>query len=281
MKTYAIASGSELVFSVDFGPWETVTFHNADFEDSGHATAKELAAVLNHSGSLACGADADGTLVLASVSRGDAATIEINLPNSTTASALGLGARSAVAHGSGLSGARLVGQATQPFALPGDAHMTVIVDGAESLVVFDEFTSAASADEVAQAIDDQIPGAAHARRDGRVMLISPTVGPDSRLQVEPGDTSHGESDAAAILGFTGMSAFSHPVSSESARLVCGGAMPGLRLLNLTASPIEMHLAAGSVMLPPRGSLAIGPADAGHGPLQRMIARGLVRLAQED
>jgi hypothetical protein len=281
MKTYAIASGSKLVFSVDFAPWETVTFHQTDFQNTDQATAEELAAVLNHSGSLACGTDAEGALVLASASQGDAASLEIDLAGSTAASALGLGARGALAHGTGLSAARLIGQTTQPFALPTDANMTIGVDGTKSLVVFDGLGAAARADQVVEAIDAQLPGVARARRDGRVMLVSPTAGPASVLEVEPGERSHGEADAAAILGFTGMSAFSRPASSDSARLVCSGKMPGLRLQNLTAAPIEMHLSAGSVLLPARGSIAIGPADAGHGPLQRMIARGIVRLAQED
>jgi len=281
MKTYAIAPGSTVVFSVDFAPWETVTFQPADLADSSQATAQELAAVLNRSGSLACDVDAEGALVLASASHGDAAVLEIDLPGSTAASALGLGARGALAHGTGLSAARLIGQATQPFSLPKDASMTVEVDGKKSLIVFKGLARAADAGKVVKAIDAQLPGVARAHRDGRVMLVSPTAGPASVLEVEPGDTSHGDADAAAILGFTGMSAYSRPVRSDSARMVCSGRKPGMRLENLTAAPIEMHLGGGSVLLPARGSIAIGPADAGHGPLQRMVARGMVRLAQEN
>src|ERR1035441_6586550 len=43
------------------------------------------AKVLNQSGSLACSVDADGALLLATASRGDAAALEIDLPNSTAA----------------------------------------------------------------------------------------------------------------------------------------------------------------------------------------------------
>src|ERR1035438_305205 len=129
MKTYAISPVSKLVFSVDSEPWEAVTFQKGDFDDPGNATAEELAKVLNQSGSLACSVDADGALLLATASRGDAAALEIDLPNSTAASCLGLTPRSAVAHGSGLSPAHLIGQATQPFVVPRGASMTIEVDG--------------------------------------------------------------------------------------------------------------------------------------------------------
>ena len=274
MKRYAIASGSKLVFSVDSAPWETVTFQDADFENSGNATAEELATILNHSGSLACSVDVDGALLLATASRGDTAALEIDLPNSTAASPLGLAARSAVAHGSGLSPAHLIGQATEPFAVHPGASMSIEVDGTRSQVLFDGLAGSASAQDVVQSIGKELPGVARARRDGRVTLVSPTVGPDSSLQVEPGET-------AAALGFIGMSAYSRPIHCDPARLVCSGTLPGLRLLNLTSSPIQIHLATGSLTLPASGSAPIGPADAGHGHLQRMIARGIIRLAQED
>src|ERR1051326_8114598 len=136
MKTYPIVPGSKLVFSVDCAPWEPAPLQAADFADPEMATAEELAATLNRFGSLACSAAADGTLLLASASRGDTASIEIDGNNSTAAPARGLGTGGAAAQGSGSSAARLVGQAKEPFALPAGATMSITVDGAKSTITF-------------------------------------------------------------------------------------------------------------------------------------------------
>jgi len=278
MKTYAIDPGSELTFSVDMAPWETVTFAAADFHDPSQATSAELTAILNHDGALDCYTDEEDVLVLATVSRGDAVTLDIDLARSTAAAALGLTPRAAKAQGSGLSAARLIGQTVEPFLLPEGAAMSITVDGRKTTVVFDGMAAGATAQAAAEAIAAHLPGVARARRDGRVLLISPTAGPDSLLEVEPGDTAHGQADAAAVLGFTGMAAFSRPAGAAPARVVCSGKLPGMRLLNLTATPIELHFVTGTVVLPAQGSIALGPADAGHAPLQRMIGRGIVRIA---
>lgn len=281
MKTYSIPAGSKLVFSADMAPWQTVAFQGADFKDPVAATAAELAAALNRTGALACYSDPDGLLVLASVSRGSISSLEIDLAGSTAASGLGLTLRTATSNGTGLSAACLIGQAAEPFAVPDGAHMAITVDDTKSEVVFEGLEKGASADEVAGVLDAQLPGIARSRRDGRLMLVSPTAGPDSMLKVEAGSAAEGKPDAAVVLGFTGISAFSRPVSSDPARLLCTGKVPGLRLVNLTASPIQLHFSTGTAMLPARGSIAVGPAEAGRGPLQQMAARGLVRLAQED
>jgi hypothetical protein len=277
MKTYAIDPGSELTFSVDMAPWETVTFAASHFHDPSQATSAELAAILNQGGSLACYTDADGALVLASSSRGDAVTLDIDLKKSAAATALGLSSGMA-AQGAGLSPARLVGRTAQPFALPDGAEMTVTVDGKKAAVAFNGLAAGAPAADVVQAIGAHLPGVARARRDGRILLISPAAGPDSMLEVEPGDIAHGAPDAAAILGFTGICAFSRPAAAVPARLICSGKLPGLRLFNLTATPIELYFDTGTAVLPAQGSIALGPADAGQARLQRMIARGIVRIA---
>ena len=278
MKTYQLTDGDTRVFSVDGGTWETVTFGARDADDLAAATAEELAAVLNRSGTLEARADEDGALVLATASRGGDVSLEIDVARSTAAPALGLSVAQPTAYGTGLQAARLVSLAAAPFPLPQNAELYLVVDGRRRRVGFDKdvTTGAATVDEVVAAIN-RARKIARATRDERVMLVSPTIGPDSSLEVQPGRSEEGHVDAASILGFAGGNAFSRPHTAEQAVLICGGRQTGLVVVNLTAAPVELYLTDGPTTLPARGTVPIAPSDAGHDALQRLIDQGAVRL----
>ncbi len=277
MKTYQITDGDTLVVSVDNGAWETITFKAHDFQDMKTATAEELAKVLNQSGDLAVYVDEKDSLVLATASKGSHASLEIDLAHSPVAASLGLTSEHAQARGAGLEAARLVSLAAAPFALPLGAEMVIIADGRRRRITFDKGITAgkATADEVAGVINDKLKGIARVSRDNQVMLTSTRVGADSRLEIEQGGQD--KIDAAAILGFVGTAAFSQPYKAEPATLICSGQRVSLRVVNLTASPIELHFPAGIVLLPARGSLPLSPAASAHGQLLRLIEQGAVRL----
>jgi hypothetical protein len=157
--------------------------------------------------------------------------------------------------------------------------MTITVNGRRRRITFEKGITAgkATAAQVAETINAKLAGIARVTRDDRVMLTSPSVGVDSRLQVKPGRVDRGKVDAAAILGFVGAAAISQPYKAEPARLVCSGQRVGLSVVNLTADPIELHFPTGTTVLPARSSLPLSPTEAAHGPLQRLIERGVVRL----
>lgn len=284
MKTYRLTDGDTLVFSVDGGAWETATFGAGDVGDLEAATAEELAAVLNRSGTLAARADEDGTLVLATASQGGDVSLDIDVARSTAAPALGLSAGQPTAYGTGLQAARLVSLAAAPYPLPQNAELYLIVDGRRRRVGFDRDVTAgaATADEVVAAIN-RARRIGRVTRDDRVMLVSPTIGPESSLEVQPGRTEEGHPDAAAIIGFVGSNAVSRPYTAEPAVMACGGQPSGLVVVNLTAAPVELYLSSGPTTLPARGTVPIAPGDAGHDALQRLIDQGAVRLmsAQSD
>lgn len=283
MRTYRLEDGAILVVSVDGGAWETITFSKADFVDISAATASEVAKVTDGHDLLQAGVDDAGDLVISSATRGSTASLEIDLDRSTAAGPLGL-ASSAVVTGSGLQPARLIGQATGPFPLPTGAEMTIVLDGRRRKVTFSRGITAgsATADEVAKAINSRVKGVARRTRDGRVMLTSPTYGPDSSIEVLP-PTDSATADAAGILGFVGSASVSHPYTSEPAVLRCTGPWTGLAIANLTASPIELHLPSGPIWAEAGQAVPIAAEAAGHPALQRLIAQGAVRLmpATED
>lgn len=279
MKTYQIADGDTLVFSVDDGEWETVAFKANDFQDVAAATAEELVNALNRSGTLSAYADETGCLVLATASRGGRASLEIDLAHSTAAASLGLSTGQAWAVGAGLQAARLVSLAAAPFSLPPGAEMMVVVNGRRRRITFDAGITEgrATAAEVAAVINAKLKGITRVTQSDCIMLTSPIVGEGSSLEIKPGRVDRGKVDAAAILGFVGAAAISQPYKAEPARLVCSGQRVGLHLVNLTAGPIELHFPTGTAVLPARGSLPLSPTEAAHGPLQRLIGRGAVRL----
>jgi hypothetical protein len=166
----------------------------------------------------------------------------------------------------------------EPFALPGGAEMTLNVDGNRRRITFKDITEGqATVAEVTKIVNARHAGVASPSRDGRVILTSKTLGAESHLEVEPGRVDQGKSDAAAALGFVGAAAISHPYPVEGAKLACSGRMAGLRAVNLTSSPMELHLATGTTIIPARGSVPLAPGDTAHGPLQRLIEQGAVRL----
>lgn len=279
MKTYRLREGGTLVFSANDGAWEAVTFDAKEFKDPAEATAEELAAVLNRTGSLAAYADADGDLVLATAASGGHASLEVDVEASSAAAALGLSFGRAAAQGEGLRAARVVSLAAEPFALTAGCEMTVNVDDQRRKVSFEDGITegAATAAEVCRVINMKRKKVADATRGGRVSITSLSVGLKSKVEVGP--PPPGRKDAAAILGFVGRAAFDQPYQAAPARLVCRGPRASvLEVQNLTASPIEIHLASGATMLPARGSVPLSPGDAANSQLQRFIAQGVVRLA---
>jgi hypothetical protein len=279
MRTYALHAGDVLVVSVDDGAWQEIRFARKDFRDIVAATADELAAALGQVDGLTAEVDRDGQLVLRTGSSGGHTSIEVDLARSTAAGPLGLAAGEGRAVGGGLRAARLRSLNAQPFALRRGSEMTLVLDGRRRRIAFDkEITDrAATAAQVAEAVNSRRRGVAQPTRDGAVLLTSLTVGPDSRVEVLPADETQGKVDAARVLGFVGAAASSHPHSAVPARMVCTGAPIGLQVVNLTANPIELHFATGPAVLPAGGALPVGPLQAAHGPLQRLLDQGAVRL----
>jgi hypothetical protein len=280
---YALRDGLALVISVNDAAWETITVRTGDFARVEAATAAELAAVIDRAGIVTATVDRDGRLVLATVSRGATASIELDPVRSTAAEALGLADGPLRVEGSGPLAARLVSQTAAPYALPTGAELSVAIDGQLRRISFkDARPGGTSAEEVASAINDRFPGVARVTRDARVMLQSPTPGAGSSVRVEPGRAGPRTADAAGIIGFSGPAALSevaegNPTSARTAQLVSGGRRPALGVENLTGAPIEFLFVTRSAVLRARGSIRISPAEAAHRPLQRLIAEGAVRL----
>jgi hypothetical protein len=273
MRTYALAARATLVVSVDGGAWQTIQFRAKDFRDIRKATAKEIAEVLTGSKVLDAWAEADGTLVMASPSRGGHASLTIDLANSTAAAALGISAPESRAAGSGLEAARLVGTTMEPFDVRPNDAFTIAVNGRKKKITFGRGIKAgkATAEQVVDAINKVVPGLAAVGRDGQVILTSSTVGLGSSLEVSGAP--------AAALGFAGAAGFRQPHRAEPARILCTGRSALLTAVNLTASPIELHFATGTTVLPARGSLPLAPVEAAHEPLQRLVRQGSVRLSE--
>jgi len=280
MTTYRLANGDTLVFSADDGVWETIAFRAADFGDITQASADEVVAALNRSPRLASFVDETGAVTLATATKGGHARLEIDVPASSAAGALGLEPRRAAAHGVGLVAARLVSGHHEPFPLPAGAAMSIVVDGRRRKVTFDRGITAgrATAAEVSDTINGGTP-IARSTTDGRVVVTSPTVGLGSSLAVEPGDGA-GRPDAAAILGFVGPTAASRPYTVEPARITCAGAARGMAVVNLTAGPIELHLSSGVVVVPARQQLPLASGEVASPTLQRLVALGQVGLVPQ-
>ena len=215
MKTYAMRDGDQLVVSVDEGTLETITFLGKDFDRIDAATPEELARVVNSSAWLTGSIDPDGTLVLRTVTRGGHSSLAIDRAASTALAGLGLAAPPARAFGSGLCPARLIGQNSQPFSFAAGAAMTIERDGRRRKIAFDRASAgrALTAAQVCDVINARFKRLARPRRDGRVVLTSSTVGPDSSLRVIAGDQAGTAADAAWVLGFVGAAASSQPHSS--------------------------------------------------------------------
>jgi hypothetical protein len=221
MNTYRLNDGDTLALSVDGGDWETISFNAAEFGDIREATAEEIAKIIDRSTSVTATVNEGGALELATRTPGSQAHLEIDLAASSAAAALGLSTAQIEARGTGLSAARLVSRNTAPFALPLGAAMKLEVGGASHEIKFAGGITAdkASAAEVADVVNADHPSIAHATRDARVVLTSPTIGFGSSLRVFPGEEA---TDAAAILGFVGTAAVSRPHEASPARIVCSG-----------------------------------------------------------
>lgn len=277
-KTYRLLNGDTLVVSVDMGAWETITFRARDFRKAEAATAAEVAAAIKKSGIISAATDKNGTVFLQTRGRGAHTSLEVDVEKSTAAPALGIDAQNRRANGTGLQSAQLVSPNTEPYAVARDSQLSLVVDGHARQVVFKAGITwgRAKAEQVVDAINTRKAKVARVTRDGRIAITSPSFGEKSQLHVEPAPP--GTPDAAGPLGFTGPASASWPHRTEPARLVCAGAASILRLQNLTAGPVELHLSRGTTVLPARGSMALAPGDAGQGTLQRLIQQGIVRLA---
>jgi len=282
MKTYKLADGNTLVFSVDGGAWETIVFRKADFKDIAQAKAEEIAKCFEKIDNIKAKVDSQGCLVIASATEGGHTSLEINVANSTAAAPLGIVLRNARMQGTGLQAARLISPIKEPFNIPKGAHMSILVDrGKSRTITFDRDITPGrtKAMEIVEIINKKLKKKelAQVTKEGRVKITSPTVGFGSKLEITPSSKSDEVKDAAAALGFVGVAAMSEPHPSHPATLVCTGDGLGVQIRNLTASPIELHFPSGSVILSAKGVLILTPADVAHGPLQRLLATGSVRL----
>jgi len=281
MNTYRLRDGDTLVLSADGGLWETATFVAGDFPDIRQAAADEVAKVIDRLTWVRAFANDRGALELATRTRGGHARLEVDLAASSAAGALGLTTAQVEAHGSGMSSARLVGRNRAPFALPKRATMKLVVDDTAHEIKFQTGITAgrASVAEVVAVIEAGHPKVARATREERVALTSPTIGFGSSLEVQPADQS--AVDAAAILGFVGIAAISRPYDASPARIICSGHRTSMRLVNLTAGPIELHLSSGSMLLPARAALPLPASEVASDSLQRLVAQGQVRLMADE
>jgi hypothetical protein len=279
VTAYSISPGSTLVFSADGGIWETITFKQGDFADPQAASAEEVAKVIDRADHLEASAAEDGGVVVATASTGANATLDFDLGRSTAAGALGLTPGSATARGSGLVAARLVSLAREPFPLPVGAEMAVRRNGTRRKVQFTQGfePGAARATDVVTILNEKLRGVARTTRDRRVMLRGRGVGPDSAVEVLPAEEG-APADAAAILGFVGAAAISHPHRSDPAKTVLKTGGPRVRAVSLSASPIELQLPTGPSTIPPRAEIPLTPIEAADAQLRRLVARGAIRLA---
>jgi hypothetical protein len=276
---FQLMAGQRLVFRVGDGRWQEVEFRAADFADLTRAQPDELAQLLGGVGGLVARVD-DGELVLESPDTGSGASVEFDLEASTGAPALSLavpGSPAATAHGTGPGPARLTGTAQGPFALPAKARMTVRVDGRNHRVLFAGDAGPQSAEDVAAKIDASVRRrVARVTGDDRIALTSPTIGPSSTLEVLPAPA--GTPDAAEVLGLVGEHARSHPWRSEPARLRLSPPAASVTIINLSAAPLELHLATGQTIVPARGRLAVDRRLAADPAVARLAGRGLLAVS---
>lgn len=270
---YRVEPGQQLVISVDSGAWEQVTFEARDFRTASEPTGREIAAAISRKASAAASVDSEGCLILSTNSRGGGATLEIDFERSTAAAGLGLTGQACVARGSGLRPAQVVSIHKEPFQLPKNARMTVLIDGKPRQIVFEGGARGASAADVARAINGKRSAApvAFRTRDGEVRIASPSARPESSVEIRPGAGP----DAAGPLGFTGLSAFDKPHSALPAAIVCGGTRASAALVNQSPGPVELHLASGTISLGTRESRRISLAESASEDLQRLINQGVV------
>jgi hypothetical protein len=285
--TYELRDGMTLVYSVNDAAWRTVTFAAADFADIGAATAKEVAKVLTATGDLRPATDAEGNVVIAparAIGRGS--SLEIDHEKSTAAPALGLSADAPRAEGTGARAARLVSANAEPYAIVAGAELEVTVDGNTKRLALRPITDgAATAAEIATAINAKLPGVATVTRDQHVLISSKKAGPDTHVRVAADPALPEDQNPAFILGFSGERAedkgeAAHARKGEKtrqARLVASGLRSRLRVWNLGASPVELVMVTRTAVVPAGGSLALSSAEAAHRPLQRLIERGAMRL----
>lgn len=158
---FALADGDALTVKIDDGFVQTITFHTASFVDITHATAEEIAAVINAS---LIGANATAT------SGGTKVTI--------TSDRRGSGSHVEVTGGTANAAGKL------NFA-------TAVANGTGNVADIDSVTFA----EVQAAIQGAVAGCAVTNDAGRVRITSNSSGPSSKVLIDV------TSSADAIFGF--------------------------------------------------------------------------------
>ena len=75
----------------------------------------------------------------------------------------------------------------------------------------------------------------------------------------------------------GTAAFSHPHATEPPRIALTGQEPGLAVVSLVGTVVELHTAAGVTRIVPGGIVPLDPLEAADPNLQRLVEQGFVRI----
>jgi hypothetical protein len=272
MKTYRLIDKDTLTLSINGGDWQKTVFRKSKFKDIGQATTDEIVAALDKVSGLDAHKGDGGELLLSTEETGRNATLEVDLTDSssTAAAALGLGAQSAT--GTGIAPAKLVSAVREPFKIADGDKLSLGIDGKKRRVTFKGAVTAgaATAREVAAAINKFFKNSSAATHDGRVAITSPTLGPQSSAEIF--DVAESRKTAKA-LGFTAANVLSRPFPTTPATLSCKGEAC-LCMVNLTSQPIELHLPGGPMILG-REAVPISAVQAGTSRLRRLHERGLI------
>ncbi len=197
---FALSDGDQFQIVVTAGPSmnRTVTFRTEDFANINQASADEVTAVLDRELPNVNVQAVRNQVLFHSQATGSAASLKVQA--STVATTLGIAAPLS-ATGANALAARLVGSRAEPFALSTGDQLTILRNGdTPRTVTFQPAgflnIAAATAAEVAAAINDVAPGAA-STQSGKIVLTSPGSGEPALVSVD----SSSSSSAAAKLGF--------------------------------------------------------------------------------
>ncbi|MBD2896954.1 hypothetical protein amrb99_59070 [Actinomadura sp. RB99] len=225
-EPFALSDGQVLDIKVNgVATAVPVAFRTTDFAHPGAGTAAEVAAVVARQAlSVRAAATPDGRVLLASATAGPASRLELAgsaaavlgftdgaantdraLADVTLAAVAAVGGLSADSAVLIESRARVVGTRAPAQTIPAGSAINVAVDGdAPVTIAFraadfpNGLDTVAPADLVA-AVDQQLPtGTAALDATGRLVVMSNSYGPGSKIAVTPGGV-----DATAALGLTG------------------------------------------------------------------------------
>src|SRR5215813_500620 len=194
---FALADGDQFQIVITAGSTinRTVTFRSEDFANITQASVDEVAAVLDRELPGVNVQVVRNVVVFYSQATGSAGSLAV--PVSTVATKLGIAAPLTVA-GTDALGARLVSSRAEPFNLVAGDQLTILRNGDNPRTITFQSgfvnIAAATAAEVAAAINQVAPGAASAQA-GRVVLTSSGPGEPALVSVDA------SSSAAAKIGF--------------------------------------------------------------------------------